>query len=100
MPNPATTPVAVIKKPRRPMAEVPRIGVLTPEEFEAIGNAALGGRGWQKRLVRGTGWAQTTVTRYLRGMFPIPKHVALLMNVLMTLRNNEIPLPSEFFEIE
>lgn len=91
-------PVELVKKKRRAMVDNPQIGFLTPEEFEAIGRSALGGRGWQRALMRGTGIAQTTITRYLRGVFPIPKTMALIMNMLQTLRNNGLPIPSEFFE--
>jgi len=99
-PTPKTiaTPPPPVKKERRAIIDSPQIGFLTPEEFEAIGRAALGGRGWQRALRRGTGIAQTTITRYLRGIFPIPKTIALIMNMLQTLRNNGLPIPSEFFD--
>jgi len=89
-------PTTAAKNRSKP--DSPQIGFLTPEEFEAIGRAALGGRGWQRALRRGTGIAQTTITRYLRGIFPIPKTIALIMNMLQTLRNNGLPIPSEFFD--
>lgn len=90
-----------VKKERRPMAESPQIGALTPEEFEAIGREALGearlqGRGWQKAFLAGTGLAQSTLTRYLRGIFPIPQHIAVIMEMLQTLRNNGLPVPEAF----
>lgn len=95
---PQAQPVAParVRRLKRPMADVPRMGAITPEEFEASLSQALGGRGWQKTFIRGTGFAQSTVTRYLRGIFPIPQHVALLVEMLQTLRNNGLPVPEAF----
>lgn len=58
------------RPPKRPMAVEPRVGVIAPEEFEAALRDALGGRGWQKTFIRGMGIAQSTLTRYLRGVSP------------------------------
>jgi hypothetical protein len=69
---------------------------LEPEEFIAICHDALGGRGWQRAFMSGTGMAQSTITRYIRGVFPIPQYVAMICRMLQTLRINGIPLPEEF----
>jgi hypothetical protein len=78
------------------MAEVPAIGALTPQDFEAAASEALGGRGWQKAFIMGTGIAQSTLTRYLRGIFPIPQWVAAVVEMLQTLRMNGLSVPDSF----
>ena len=78
------------------MVEDARIGVLTPEEFELALSNALGGRGWQKSFRAGTGFAQSTLTRYLRGVIPIPQHVAIIVEMLQSLRNKGFPVPEAF----
>lgn len=87
---------APVKREKRPMEASPRIGALSPEEFEAAASDALGGRGWQKAFRAGTGLAQSTLTRYLRGIFPIPQHVAIIVEMLQTLRSHGIPVPEAF----
>lgn len=87
---------APVERQKRPMEASPRIGALTPEEFEAAASDALGGRGWQKAFRAGTGLAQSTLTRYLRGIFPIPQHVAIIVEMLQTLRSHGIPVPEAF----
>lgn len=69
---------------------------MEPEAFEAAASDALGGRGWQKSFRAGTGLAQSTLTRYLRGIFPIPQHVAIIVEMLQSLRSNGIPVPEAF----
>ena len=73
-----------------------RIGVLTPDELEAIGFALFDGRGWQKTFVRGTGVAGSTLTRYLQGLYPIPQTVAVLLDALSTLKRHGLPFPDAF----
>lgn len=73
-----------------------RIGALTPEEFENTLSDIFGRRGWQTAFARGTGFAQSTIGRYLSGRYPIPKHVGLIVNMLATLRNNRLPVPETF----
>jgi hypothetical protein len=85
----ATPPQAATKRPPAP-------GYLTPDEFAAICYDALGGRGWQKAFMSGTGLAQSTVTRYLKGIFPIPQYVAMICRLLQMLRSNGVTLPDEF----
>lgn len=81
---------------KRPMEVKPRIGAIPPEDFEAAVSAALGGYGWQKSFRAGTGIAQSTLTRYLRGIFPIPKTIAVIVEMLQTLRNKGLPVPDSF----
>lgn len=88
----------VVPKVRRAIIDDPQIGSLTPEEFEAIGRAALGGHGWQRRFIAGTGLAQSTITRYLRGVFPVPRYVATILELVQTLRNAGLPLPQAFLD--
>ena len=73
-----------------------RIGALTPEEFENILKEIFGKRGWQTAFAPGTGFAQSTIGRYLSGRYPIPQHVALIVKMLATLRNNRLPVPEDF----
>ena len=73
-----------------------RIGALTPEEFENTLKDIFGRRGWQTAFARGTGFAQSTIGRYLSGRYPIPQHVALIVKMLATLRNNRLPVPEDF----
>ena len=73
-----------------------RIGALTPEEFENTLKDIFGKRGWQRAFARGTGFAQSTIGRYLSGRYPIPQHVALIVKMLATLRNNRLTVPEDF----
>lgn len=73
-----------------------RIGVMTPQEFETLASEALGGRGWQKTFAEGTGLSNSTITRYLQGVFPIPQYVAVICEMLITLRRNGLPVPDAF----
>jgi hypothetical protein len=82
-------------KKKSKMAE-PRQGVMTGEEFVQAASDALGGRGWQKAFVRGTGLAPSTVTRYIQEIYPVPQHVALIVEMLATLRSNGLPVPESF----
>lgn len=84
------------KNQQRPTQRRPRVGALTPEEFEAAASDALGGRGWQKSFSAGTGLAQSTLTRYLRGVFPIPQHIVLIVQMLQELRSHGLPVPEAF----
>jgi len=88
------------KQPRKNARKVPavqvRLGAMSPEEFKDAGSTALGGRGWQKAFARGTGFSQSTVTRYLQGTFPIPQHVAVMIEMLATLRRHGLPVPEAF----
>jgi hypothetical protein len=36
------------------------------------------------------------VTRYLQGTFPIPQHVAVMIEMLATLRRHGLPMPEAF----
>jgi hypothetical protein len=89
---------SVQRKRRKNAATIvnPRIGALSPEQFEAIGKEALGGRGWQRALAHGTGWSPSTITRYLQGALPVPQHVAVLLECLVTMRRHGLPLPDAF----
>jgi hypothetical protein len=82
--------------PKKASALTERVGVITGAEFEELASNSLGGRGWQRAFVRGTGFAPSTVTRYIQGIYPVPQHVALLLELLATLRRHEIPLPEAF----
>lgn len=93
---PIMAPAAAPRRQKRPMADEPRIGALSSEAFEAACSDALGGRGWQKAFRRGTGFAQSTLTRYLRGIIPVPQHVATMVEMMQTLRRNGLPLPDVF----
>lgn len=79
-----------------PAIDAPRMGALSPEDFEAAARDALGGLGWQRSFRSGTGLAQSTLTRYLKGVFPIPQHVAIIVEMLQTLRRNNLPVPDAF----
>ena len=74
----------------------PRIGAMTREEFRLIGSTALGGRGWQRALAHATGWAPSTITRYLQGVLPIPQHAALLMRLVADRHDAGIPMRHDF----
>lgn len=74
-----------------------RIGThLTPEEFEDTLGSIFGKWGWQTAFSRGTGFAPSTITRYLKGKYPIPLHVAVMVEMLATLKRNGIPMPGAF----
>ena len=86
----------VIQKAKTAAPVKPPDVLLEPDEFVAICRDALGGRGWQKAFMSGTGLAQSTITRYIRGVFPIPQYVVMICRLLQTLRLRGIPLPEEF----
>ena len=89
---PTAKPVAAALSERRR-------GYLEPEEFSAIMIEMFGRWGWKSRLAAGTGWATSTVSRYActdHRHMPIPKDVALLVELLQTLRGHDIPLPDVF----
>lgn len=90
--KPKTKPVAL--KP--PTTTRKAVRTLTPEELEEIGAEALGGRGWKKAFVRGTGIAGSSLTRYLSGTYPVPQWIAVLLEALVTLRRNGLPVPIDF----
>ncbi len=69
---------------------------MSPEEFAAAVSAALGGRGWQKAFGRGAGLSPSTVTRYLQGVNPVPQTIALIVEMLATLRRHDLPVPEAF----
>jgi len=69
---------------------------MTPAEFEQAASYALGGRGWQKAWVRGTGQSPSTVTRYLQGVYPIPQYVRLILEMLASLRIAGLAVPESF----
>lgn len=69
---------------------------MTPKEFEAIAYSALNGRGWQRSWCRGTGQSPSTLNRYLKGEFPIPQYVVVIVEMLATLRRHQLPLPDAF----
>lgn len=76
-----------------------RRGYLEPEEFTAIMVEMFGRWGWKSRMAAGTGWAPSTVSRYAftdHRHMPIPKDVALLVELLQALRRHDIPLPEAF----
>lgn len=94
----AKLPPPPAKKPAKKPAKQPStpVGAMTPEDFAAAASEALGGRGWQKAFVRGTGLAPSTVTRYLQGIYPIPQHVALIVEMMAKLRHHKLPMPECF----
>jgi hypothetical protein len=86
-----------VSRPVRPFKL--RIGAMEPDTFRDIGEEALGGRGWQRALGHATGWSPSTITRYLQGSMPIPKHAALLMDlILATKRAGTLPVEPFLYE--
>lgn len=83
-----------------PEGEIDRVGMLAPAEFAEMMHEALGGRGWQGVFARGTGLSPSTITRYLQGVFPIPKYVALIVHMLAITRRAGLPLPDGFGFVE
>lgn len=69
---------------------------MTPEDFVAACSDALGGRGWQKSFCKGVGIAHSTLTRYISGAFPIPQHIAIIVEMIQKLRLNGLTVPEAF----
>lgn len=91
---------AAVAAPQKPVKAVqPSAGAyvpMTPQDLEVTASFALGGRGWQKSFCRGTGLNNSTLTRYLQGLYPVPQYVAVIVEMLATLRRNGLPVPEAF----
>jgi hypothetical protein len=70
-----------------------RIGYMEPTEFEAILSAYYDAdRTWAKRFAEQFGFTAAAIYRYAQGNLPIPKHVALIVAMMVKLGSiNEVP---------
>jgi hypothetical protein len=87
------------KLPRHAIIPPPG-SALTPSEFEDACIAIFGKVGWQKTFARGTGISPSTLTRYLQGIFPVPVTIALIVEMLATLKRNGFTLPQRFSAVD
>ena len=69
-----------------------RIGWLTPEDFASILEEFYGKRLWMKAFAREFGFTYSTTLRYKDGEFPIPKHVARIVQMLAVMRLHKLPM--------
>jgi hypothetical protein len=70
-----------------------RIGWLWPEDMEAILESAYGPRKWVNTFSQKFGFARSTVDRWRDGSTPIPKHVAMIVNMISSNNVRGIPTP-------
>lgn len=61
-----------------------RIGYLWPEDMEAILESFYGERKWVNAFSEKFGFSRSTVDRWRDGTNPIPKHVAMIVNMIGT----------------
>ena len=69
-----------------------KIGWLWPEDFSAILESFYGERVWAKRFGEDFGYHRATIDRYRNGRTPLPKNVAMEVQMLGTLKVREIAL--------
>lgn len=56
---------------------------VTPDELRRIGMSLFGeGAGWQSRLAEAMGYDRSSVTRWLAGQVPMPRHASLLLRYM------------------
>jgi hypothetical protein len=71
------------------------IGWLFPEDFVAILEAYYGVNksiSWVLAFGQGFGFSRAQVDRWAKGVTPIPKHVAMIVSMLGTMKTRGIPL--------
>jgi transcriptional regulator with XRE-family HTH domain len=68
--------------------------------IELFPHSNLKGWGWQAHLARGTGISPSSLQRYLRGEYPIPQYVALIIELLIRLKRDGKSLPEVFYAEE
>lgn len=69
-----------------------RIGYLYPEDFAAILESFYGERKWVVRFAADFGFSRSAVDRWKDGKNPIPRHVAMILNMLSAMKNRKIPI--------
>ncbi len=69
-----------------------RIGYLYPEDMEAILESFYGERKWVNTFSEKFGFSRSTVDRWRDGSNPIPKHVAMIINMIGTHNVRGLPL--------
>lgn len=70
--------------------------VLAVEDFEEWGAWVFETPLWKPIFAAGTGITPSTINKYSQGVLAIPQHVALILGMLCTLRENDLPLPPAF----
>ena len=69
-----------------------RIGWLYPEDMAVILESFYGHRKWVNQFAADYGFSRSSVDRWKDGRTPIPKHVAMILNMLSTLKVRKIPM--------
>lgn len=69
---------------------------LSAEDFVGILSGLFGPYGWRAAFQAGTGYSRTQIHRYESGRDRIPKRVSIILQMAASMRNNGIPLPSDF----
>lgn len=69
-----------------------KIGYLWPEDFEAILESFYGARKWVNKFSDDFNYHRSTVDRWRKGTTPIPKHVAMEVSMLNSLKLRGVAL--------
>lgn len=69
-----------------------RIGFLYPEDMAMILESYYGNRKWVNQFAEDFGHSRSAVDRWKDGKTPIPKHVAMTLNLLSAMKTRGIPI--------
>jgi hypothetical protein len=69
-----------------------RIGFLYPEDMAMILESYYGNRKWVNQFAEDFGHSRSAVDRWKDGKTPIPKHVAMTLNLLSAMKTRGIPV--------
>lgn len=72
------------------------VAPMTASDLRANLASIFGDHGWQVAFCRGTGLSTSTMQRYLTEVYPIPRYIEVIVSMLATIRNHELPVPEQF----
>lgn len=69
-----------------------RIGWIHPEDMAVILESFYGHRRWVVSFANDFGFSRSAVDRWKEGKTPIPKHIAMTLNMLSSMKTRGIPM--------
>ena len=69
-----------------------RIGFIYPEDMAMILESFYGHRRWVNAFAEQFGHSRSAVDRWKEGKTPIPKHIAMTLNMLSSMKTRGIPI--------